>query len=368
MSEQIDASLLARYQPLDALNPENLQAALKQLKIKKLAAGETLFKKGDADTVQYYLVKGEIDLHSETAVLKTIKSGTEDSFNAIAHILPRTITAIAKTDCVVFTINADLVDVMLTWDQTGNYQIAEFGAGNINGDDDWMTRILQTEAFHRIPPANIQAIFMRMESLPVKAGEKIVAQDDDGDFFYIIKKGRALVTRSLPNQSQNSQSQNNQSQNSQSQGIKLAELKDGDTFGEEALISNARRNATITMLTDGVLSRLAKSDFLDLLNEPLLDWVNYAEGEKRVRDGAQWLDVRLPAEHQANAIKGGIHIPLIFLRMKIDSLDNKKHYVVYCDTGRRSSAASFLLNERGFTTCILQDGMSSAPKDMHTSR
>jgi len=256
---------------------------------------------------------------------------------------------------------------MLTWDQTGNYQIAEFGVGNINGGDDWMTRILQTEAFHRIPPANIQAIFMRMESLPVKAGEKIVAQDDDGDFFYIIKKGRALVTRSLPNQPQNSQSLNSQSQNSQSQGIKLAELKDGDTFGEEALISNARRSATITMLTDGMLSRLAKSDFLELLNEPLLDWVNYAEGEKRVRDGAQWLDVRLPAEHQTNAIKGGIHIPLIFLRMKIDSLDNKKHYVVYCDTGRRSSAASFLLNERGFTTCILEDGISAAPKDMHTS-
>jgi len=96
MSEQIDVSLLARYQPLDALNPENLQAALKQLEIKKLAAGETLFKKGDADTVQYYLLKGEIDLHSESAVLKTIKSGTEDSFNAIVHILPRTITAIAK--------------------------------------------------------------------------------------------------------------------------------------------------------------------------------------------------------------------------------------------------------------------------------
>jgi len=352
MSEHIDVTLLARYQPLDALNPENLQEALKQLKILKLTAGQTLFKKGDADTTQYYLLEGEIDLHSDTTILKTIKSGTTDSFNALVHILPRTVTAKAKTDCVLFTIDADLVDVMLTWDQTGNFQVAEFGVGNTSGDDDWMARILQTEAFHRIPPANIQAIFMRMESLPVKAGEKIVAQDEEGDFFYIIKKGRALVTRSLP---------------SQPKGIKLAELKDGDTFGEEALISNARRNATITMLTDGMLSRLAKTDFIELLNEPLLNWVDYAEGEKLVSEGAEWLDVRLPAEHQANAIKGDIHIPLIFLRKKIDSLDYKNHYVVYCDTGRRSSAASFLLNERGFTTCILKDGISTAPKDKRTS-
>ncbi len=348
MSDPINIALLARYQPLNALSPENLQGVMKQLRLKTLTAGETLFKKGDSDTLQYYLLKGELDLHGDTSVLKTLKSGTADGFNAIVHILPRTVTAKAKTDCVFFYIDADLVDVMLTWDQTGNYQIAEFGTGNVKGDDDWMSRILQTEAFHRIPPANIQAIFMRMESLPVKAGEKIMAQDDEGDYFYVIKKGRALVTRSLPNQPK---------------GIKLAELKDGDTFGEEALISNTNRNATITMLTDGMLSRLSKSNFLELLNEPLLNWVDYREGEKLVNEGAKWLDVRLPAEHQANAINGDTHIPLIFLRMKMDSLDDNQHYVVYCDTGRRSSAASFLLNERGFTTCILKDGIGTVPEE-----
>jgi len=352
MSEQIDVALLARYQPLNALNPENLQEILKQLKLEKIIAGSTLFKKGDSEAVQYYLAKGDIDLFGDSGILKTIKSGTDDGFNAIAHILPRTITAKAKTDCSIFKIDGNLIDVMLTWDQTGSYQVTEFGVGTGNGDDDWMARILQTEAFHRIPPANIQAIFMRMESVRVKAGEKIVSQDEVGEYFYIIKKGRALVTRSMPNQPK---------------GIKLAELKDGDTFGEEALISSAKRNATITMLTEGLVSRLSKTDFLELLNEPLLNWVDYEEGQKLVDDGAEWLDVRLPAEHQANSITGDTHIPLIFLRMKIDSLDENKRYVVYCDTGRRSSAASYLLNERGFTTCILKDGISSAPEDARSA-
>ena len=352
MSEEIDLALLACYQPLNALNPENLQEILKQLKLEKLTAGTTLFKKGDSEAVQYYLAKGEINLLGDSGILKTIKGGSSDGFNAIAHILPRTITAVAKTDSTIFKIDGNLIDVMLTWDQTGSYQVAEFGVGDGDGDDDWMSRILQTEAFHRIPPANIQAIFMRMESVPVKAGEKIVDQGEDGDYFYIIKKGRALVTRSMPDQPK---------------GIKLADLKDGDTFGEEALISSAKRNATITMLTDGLLSRLSKKDFLELLNEPLLNWVNYEEGQKLVDDGAQWLDVRLPAEHQSNAIKDDTHIPLIFLRLKIDSLDNSKNYVVYCDTGRRSSAASYLLNERGFTSCILKDGISAAPEDRRTA-
>ena len=354
MSDQINVSLLARFQPLNALNPENLHEVLKQLQLKKIQAGKNLFSKGDTENYQFYLVKGELELLGNSGVLKVIKGGTPDGFNAIAHILPRTITAKAKTDIIIFKIDGNLIDVMLTWDQTGNYQVTEFDVGSGSGDDDWMNRILQTEAFHRIPPANIQAIFMRMESLPVKAGDEVIKQGDEGDYFYIIKKGRCLVTRSMPDQPK---------------GIRLAELKDGDTFGEEALISSAKRNATITMLTDGLLSRLSKKDFIELLNEPLLDWLEYNEAKKLVTDeGAQWLDVRLPAEHKTDAIKGDKHIPLIFLRMKTNTLDRNKTYITYCDTGRRSSAASYLLNERGYTTYILKDGLGSAPAEDRTGQ
>ncbi len=352
MSDTIDVATLSRYQPLNALNEDNLQEVLKNLTLETISAGDTLFKKGDHDSFQYYLFDGEIELLGGSSVLKTLKSGTSDSLNAIAHILPRTVTARAKTDCHYFKVDGNLVDVMLTWDQTGNYQVDEIGIGSGSGDDDWMSRILQTQAFHRIPPANIQAIFLRMESVPVKAGEVIVKQDEDGDYFYVIKKGRALVTRTAPNQPK---------------GIKLAELKDGDTFGEEALISDAKRNATITMLTSGIISRLSKQDFLDLLNEPLLSWVDYKQAQQMIDEGAEWLDVRLPAEHQANAIKNDNHIPLIFLRMKLDGLDTNKKYIVYCDTGRRSSAASFLLNERGYTTSILKGGLGEVPEDRRIS-
>jgi len=351
MSDQINVELLARYQPLNALNPEHLQELLKQLKLINLPANKKLFEKGNTENFQYFLVSGELNLLGDSGILKTIKSDLTDGLNAIAHILPRTVTALAKTNCTVFKIDGDLIDVMLTWDQTGSYQVTELGIGNTNGDDDWMSRILQTEAFHRIPPANIQAIFFRMQSVPVKAGEKIVLQNGEGDYFYIIKKGRALVTRTIPNQPK---------------AIKLAELKEGDSFGEEALISNAKRNASVTMLTNGALNRLSKTDFLELLNEPLLNWVDYNEAKKLIDNGAQWLDVRLPAEHKANSIKGDTHIPLIFLRMKINLLDNNKQYIVYCDTGRRSSAASYLLNERGFTSCILKDGISATPQNKRT--
>jgi rhodanese-related sulfurtransferase len=207
-----------------------------------------------------------------------------------------------------------------------------------------MTTLLQTKAFHRIPPANIQAIFLRMQRVPYKAGEVVIKQGDEGDFFYAIVNGKCIVTRETP---------------LNKEGIKLAELSIGDTFGEEALIAEAKRNATVTMLSDGVLMRLNKQDFRELMNEPLLQWVSYEQARDIVTKGGKWLDVRLPSEHQNLCIEDSLNIPLYFIRLKISTLDRNVPYVVYCDTGRRSSAAAYILVERGFDAYVLKGGLTS---------
>ncbi len=206
-----------------------------------------------------------------------------------------------------------------------------------------MTTLLQTKAFHKIPPANIQAIFMRLQQVNYRAGDVVIKQGEEGDYFYVITRGKCVVTRETP---------------LNKEGIRLAELQVGDTFGEEALISEAKRNATVTMETDGSLMRLGKEDFRTLLNEPMLDWVDTAQAEKIIQAGGQWLDVRLPSEFEAYHNEGAINVPLYFIRLKLKTLDPAVNYVVCCDTGRRSSAGAFILNERGFQTYVLKGGLN----------
>ena len=65
----------------------------------------------------------------------------------------------------------------------------------------------------------------------IRAGDIVIKQGTEGDFSYVVVAGKCTVTRETP---------------LNKEGIKLAELGHGDSFGEEALIAEAKRNATVT--------------------------------------------------------------------------------------------------------------------------
>ena len=344
--EQLDIELLKHFSPLDGLKRDNLAALAKKVQIRELSPQQILFKEGDTEKRTIYVVSGSLELLYDGKVEEILKGGSDVARNPVAPKLPRRVSARARDRVQYLSIDSDLLDVMLTWDQTGSYEVSELqGQADEVGGDDWMTMLLQAKAFHKIPPANIQAIFMRMQQINYKAGDVILKQGSDGDYFYVLTRGKCLVTRETP---------------LNKDGIKLAELVVGDTFGEEALISDAKRNATVTMVADGSVMRLGKEDFKRLLNEPMLDWVSMSEAEQIVQNGGQWLDVRLPSEFENHHKDGAINIPLYFIRLKISTLDPDTRYVLCCDTGRRSSAGAYILSERGFQAYVLQGGINSA--------
>jgi CRP-like cAMP-binding protein len=342
MSKQVEIGQLKALSPLDSLKKDNLHALAKKIKVREAQPGETLFREGDTDKRTIYVLNGIVELREGEQPVGKVASGTEEARNPISPKLPRKQSAVAISAIEYLSIDSDLLDVMLTWDQTGSYEVSELRGEN-QSNDDWMTTLLQTKAFHKIPPANIQAIFMRLQQVNYRGGDVVIKQGEEGDYFYVITRGRCIVTRETP---------------LNKEGIRLAELTVGDTFGEEALISEAKRNATVTMETDGSLMRLGKEDFRTLLNEPMLDWVDAAGAAKIIADGGQWLDVRLPSEFEAYHNEGAINVPLYFIRLKLKTLDPAVKYVVCCDTGRRSSAGAFILNERGFQTYVLKGGLN----------
>ncbi len=346
VKKAVDKRLLKGLVPINALAPQHFNEIADKIIIEDLPAGRVIFKEGERDNRTVYLLAGEITLFSGVAPVGSVYGDTEFARHPLSSPQPRQVTAKAKTPVTIARIDTGLLDVLLSWDQSSGYEVTELE----DGDEDWMSRMLQSPTFQKLPAANIQKLLMSIEEYPAVKGGVVIRQGDPGDYYYIIKQGRCVVTRKA---------------SPAAQDVQLAELSVGDSFGEDALISDSKRNATITMLTDGRLMRLAKKDFVALLREPLLAQVSFAKAQSLVNDGAQWLDVRLPGEFQQDHIGGAVNIPLAALRHRLDDLDIASRYIVYCDNGGRSSTAAFLLGQHSYDVRVLTGGMQAlAPSEM----
>jgi len=340
-----DPDRLRRLIPLESLSDDAFERVAKELTLKRIEAGTTLFRQGKRNDYSLYLLDGRIDLVG-TDGSDRVEAGDERARRPLVDARPHPYTGTAAGECIVGVIDSALLEKYLTWDQMAGrplpgYELKEFEG---TADVQWMLQMLQTEVFRRLPTGNVQTLFKRFEEMPVTAGQCVVKQGEPGDYYYIIRRGRCRVTRRG---------------GADSSDVILAELRAGDAFGEEALLTDSPRNATVIVLEDGILMRLAGTDFRSLMTEPLVDRIDAARMTVMMRQGARVLDVRLESEFVHGSIEGARNLPLYLLRLKADTLDATHHYVVVCDTGARSAAAAFLLSERGLDVSLLDGGLAA---------
>jgi rhodanese-related sulfurtransferase len=305
-----------------------------------------------------YLLDGDLALRFENDQKLVLRGGSPAAKHPV-NSNNQLKDAIALTDIDILRIDVDLLDIMMTWDQLSStdkssdanltlsrpenaaVKLARTAGDWMNDTDVFSAVNLQSGIFSQLPAANVDAMFKRMTSIFVSAGQVIIQQGAEGDYYYLIQRGSAAVSRVV---------------DVSQPAIILAELKEGGAFGEEALVSDNKRNATVTMKTDGELLRLNKQDFVELLKAPLITQLSMAEAQAKIAAGAVWVDVRLPSEYKYDHIEGAINLPLNEIRHLASSLDTSKEYVLYCQTGRRSSAAAFVLMQCGVNAVLLAGG------------
>jgi rhodanese-related sulfurtransferase len=340
-------SLLTALEPIAALSPGRVSELAAMCLVETVSQGLNPFRMNVVQSEQLlYLLKGGLKLCYTDGYTETLYGGSDATRHPVVSDRAPLQKAAALTDIQILRIDSDLLDIMLTWDQLASY---EKGACKSDQPDrnagEWMDNTsvfsaesLKTGIFRALPPENVEEMFRRMERMSVKAGQVIIRQGDEGDYYYLIESGVADVVRS--------------SQEGISP-VAVAKLQTTNAFGDEALVSGNKRNATVAMDTDGVLLRLGKSDFVELLKKPLLNEISKDEAARKVKAGAQLLDVRTPAEFNLKHIPGATNIPLHEIRDAIKNLSSEKEYLVYCQTGRRAAAATFILAQHGFNTMAI---------------
>jgi CRP-like cAMP-binding protein len=338
MSDPLNPEQLRSFTPLNALSDQQWRELRSQLVPQPLLAGQLLFRHGDQAGLTYYLLAGELLLQAADGQQQRLSAGTEAS----CHPLPRLHEVRAATDASLLAVDTAALDRLLTWRLA--YQDLLLELGQNHADVEWLERLLENPVFTKVPPSNVRTMLERLQRIELAAGTTLLREGESGDCCYFLESGRAEVIRGAGSQQQ-----------------VLAELEVGACFGEEALLADRPRNATVTLLEDGVVLRLARQDFFSLLKAPVVDDVALGEAARLLAAGAQWLDVRLQEEYeQAHALES-LHMPLQLLRLKARLLNKERTYLCYCDSGKRSASAVFLLAQLGFSAYALRDGVDVLP-------
>jgi len=340
--------MLRALEPIRAFSRTRLEELSGLCIVERVARDEDPFRGRGTAGHLVYLIKGELALSYAAGGSMVFVGGSDEARLPLDRRAGAFSGARAITDIELLSIDEDLMDIMATWDQ-----LAEEGAKQPRPEPRaaslssppsmsgmFSASNLKYGAFSQLPAANIEELLKRFVRINVKPGEVIIREGAEGDFYYLIESGKCKVERKVGGVS-----------------MQLAELKSGDAFGEEALVSHVKRNATVTMKSAGTLLRLDKQDFVELLSEPLLQRVSFDEARQKIAMGGQWIDVRYPSEYQYDKLPGAMNIPLAEIRNAFDVLGKDREYVVYCQSERRSSAAAFLLAQRGYRVYLLAGGL-----------
>lgn len=333
MTQQSISDELLAIHPYSELTDELKQQALAHVAVKEYSKGALIFQRGKHSNFIYYLIRGSVDLIDANFESETV-SWIDLQYFLDTQVAPNNKSAVAKTPVTILSVERDYLDLLMMWNSQAK---ASQKATIFDEANDWMSGLIDSPLLSNIPPAHLQQLFARFELIEMQKDIPVIQQGEVGEYFYVVRQGSVKISAI----------------NSRID----ATLNEGEFFGEESLIADSPRNATVTPLNDGWLMRLSKEDFKSLLEEPVMNYMDYDElVEYAATDKPlQILDVRLAVEYKHQHLPGSLSIPLQKLRSRTSELSQGILYLVTSDAGRRAEVAVHLLCQVGLTAAILRD-------------
>lgn len=326
----VDAALLTALYPLEKLAPDRREALAQEARVLELAQGTVIFREGELDSTTYWLLEGEVDGRYDNGREKRISSASLQGRYAIGDLQPRRFNAVVvSAGAKLLACERRFTEKLIALDEL-------IRAGRVplwlkqGGPAPWLMRMLKNRAFNRLPSTHLERLLLALEELKAPAGMAVVREGEAGDAFYVIREGHATVSK-----------------DEEGRELPLARLQAGDSFGEDALLTGAPRNATVSMREAGLLMRLPKASFDKLLRSAAAEWVTPDKAVAMLKQNAVLLDVRSQEDFGKGSIPGARNLPAEFLRANLDKLPRDRRYLVFCNGADRSGSAVFQLAKHG---------------------
>jgi CRP-like cAMP-binding protein len=156
------------------------------------------------------------------------------------------------TPCTLLWVDAGPVAFLLHGAPTAGYQVVHLGTDVPGTATEWSERFL-ARGLDRVAPRALKRVFDALRPVDLRAGEAVLREGEPGTAWFVIAHGATDVIRA---------------------GRRIAQLRVGDTFGEDALLSGRPRNAAVKMAEDGRVMRLPAALFYAHLAPSLVPWIS----------------------------------------------------------------------------------------------
>lgn len=218
---------------------QEVEAVIPLLRAQSYPAGSVIIREGDPGDACFIVASGSVDIVTRDLIgqeiaLATLGAGNHFGEVALVGEGQRTATVRAVDDVTLYVL------------QRPEFLRLEESCPSFAQQVRRNVGIQTTEAFLRrsspfsnLPWESVRGIAGQMKRLWVATEGIILREGDEGDRFYLIRRGRVEILRD---------------------GHRVQTLETGDFFGEIALLAKTKRTATVRALVDTELLTLSKAE------------------------------------------------------------------------------------------------------------
>ncbi|CAG9322118.1 unnamed protein product [Blepharisma stoltei] len=207
---------LSRHFIFNSLTDEQRDLVIDQMKHYSLGSNSIIFEENQSGNNFFVIISGKLEVLIKGKRVNILKPG--DSFGELAllHDTPRTATIKTIEKSTLWGLDR----------RTFRNAIEALNAMNYNENKHFINSI---PLFQILTMPQKEALVGSLTSIKFSAGQRIVNEGDPGDLFYIIKDGTVSCV---------------------AHGREIRRMAKGDYFGEQALLYNSPRTATISAIDD----------------------------------------------------------------------------------------------------------------------
>jgi len=220
------------------LSRDLFRMAVERVRLIQLAAGETLFSRGDPGDALYVVAWGEIAVLAPQEIARLSEG---DFFGEIALLAdrPRTATVRATVDSQVLAIDRALLNDLIAGSPELLKVLLRFLRERL------IAMLAETSPlFAPFTPLERLGLAARFHFLEIDEGLAIIEEGGKSPGLFVLLAGEAQAVAS---------------------GRIVARLESGDAFGEISLIANQPATASIVALSKSFVLYLPRADFSEII-------------------------------------------------------------------------------------------------------